>query len=109
MSELLKAFYLYYSVWLDDGATNMEPFSRNSGLCWNFMGTDLHPEFNVDRRNTLYSELSQQFEAAGLNINFPFNQDSLYSDEVYSGTCHLNPKRIAWVRNQVEKIKEQQS
>lgn len=104
MSDLLKAFYLAYAAWLDDGADVNDSFTRDTGLCYCLLGYcgDLSP----DERDGYERELTAQFTDVGLSKNFPFNKDETdYWKASAEDSHYLNPKRIAWVRNQVEKIK----
>ena len=92
MSETLKAFYQAYAAWLDAGATHNKPFSRRSGLCGNLtiFTEDWHP---------LFDAMKSQFEAAGLDPEYPFGGEESYYTHCYYGTQHVNPYRTEWVRN----------
>lgn len=108
MSELLKAFYLAYAAWLDDGApTEQSTFSRKYGLCANVRVYARNRDMLGD---DVENELRYQLIEAGLDYYLPFNSPETndYWDDVSNEVQHLNPKRIAWVRNQVEKIKAEQ-
>ena len=100
----LKDFLQLYMDWVDDGA--LEPtilgFIRGSGLCDNLrrysemMG-------NGSNARELTEELMTMFWKDGLNTKFPFDygfQD--YCDKGMNSECHLNPKRIAWIRQQLK-------
>lgn len=107
MSELLKAFYLAYSTWLDEGANGHPIFSRHAGLCSNVSWFGRHHGLSYRTANDLEDELKMQFADASMDSTYPFDDCTSYCSNCNDETQHLNPKRIAWVRNQVEKIKEQ--
>lgn len=111
MSELLKAFYLAYAAWLDDGAPQMDTvFDRCAGLCSNLSWFAGSKSTNFKVTHVAEDQLRSQFMQEGLDVDYPFNDQEHSSDywvESNSKTHHRNPKRIAWVRNQVKKIKEQ--
>jgi hypothetical protein len=105
MSDLLKAFYIAYLAWIDAGATQSKTFSRGVGLCSNFdeymlrAGLDF-PKIGEEQRAMYVDHFNYSC--------YPFHESSFqYADECWSDTCHLNPKRIQWVRDQVAKIKEE--
>ena len=96
-SENLTRFYKAYADWLDDGAPDDEPFSRNDGLCCNLkkvflFGCDLPTIFRLN------CEMRNQFGNTKLNRQFPFGGERKYLRENLRGTMHLNPLRVKWVR-----------
>lgn len=94
MSPELKSFYLAYNAWLEEGAPEGQPFSRETGLCSNL------EQFDV----SLLAELQTQFSAGNfVREIFPFNPVAgSYDAEYKAGLCHLNPERIAWVKEMVK-------
>lgn len=87
----LQQFYNAYAAWLDAGAPDGQPFVRHTGLCIN-----LH-KFGGNR--DVLKEMSSQFKEAGLDEDYPFNDNSeSYYRETYLDEIYLNPKRIDWVR-----------
>lgn len=92
-SELLTQFYQAYLAWVEDGAPIINPnFKRRYGLCANVC--DWAPACN------LVDEMTDQFEAAELNLLYPFNDYGAdYKQDSKSRTHHLNEKRIQWVRD----------
>jgi len=93
-SKELTEFYRAYLAWVEAGAVYSGGFSVRYGLC-NNLAKYFHYSNYV-----LCCELADQFEEAGLEHTLPFNGDSHeYFYETNSGACHLNPKRIQWVRD----------
>lgn len=94
-SQQLTEFYKAYLAWVEAGAPEDDGqlLTRNVGLCTNLA---LFCEFAHEVPDY---ELEQQFRDAGLSVFYPFNGSSAqYRQEKHAGTCHLNEKRIAWVR-----------
>lgn len=94
MSKTLKEFYRAYATWLDFGAPNFKPFSRASGLCTNL--------YNFSKNHDVINEMKFQFNAAGLDPNYPFGGEDDYVDRSAARQQHLNPKRIEWVKAHAE-------
>lgn len=102
--KTLKGFYKAYADWLDKGAPPYRPFSRGLGLCSNlqyYTGVE-----NIFVLTRLERQLSDQFEDAGLSAAYPFGEEAFdsYLDE---NNMHLDPNRIAWVKNQLTKGENQ--
>lgn len=102
--KTLKGFYKAYADWLDKGAPPYRPFSRGLGLCSNlqyYTGVE-----NIFVLTRLERQLSDQFEDAGLSAAYPFGEEAFdsYLDE---NNMHLDPNRIAWVKNQLAKGENQ--
>lgn len=94
MSKTLKEFYCTYAAWLDVGAPNFKPFSRASGLCTNL--------YNFSKNHDVINEMKFQFDAAGLDPNYPFGGEDDYVDRSAARQQHLNPARIEWVKAHAE-------
>ena len=91
-NKLLQAFYNAYAAWLDAGAPQYEPFCREAGLCHNL------GKFGGDR--DAYIEMGRQFEAAGLDYRYPFNDgEADYLCHAFNDDQHTNPERIKWVKD----------
>ena len=102
-SIILRQFYQEYLAWVDMGAEEDTLFDRNSGLCLQLTRymREVHPEINKRVPDELH-ELEKQFFTADLCPVMPFNnEDRSYWSECFAKTCHLNPKRIQWVRDHV--------
>lgn len=107
MSEELYNFYCSYKLWLDVGAPTNTSFSRHHGLCGALR--DYLIMTNIESRDEifwkLYKEMENQFIAAGLDCQYPFNLGTGlmgdYDEEAGDGLIHTNPARIAWVTKQV--------
>ena len=98
-SPELTQFYRDYLAWIDAGAPEPhEVFSRSEALCVNYQSWQI-------AKDTLDASLYKfglQFTAAGLSTLSPFNSELAdLIDEQNRAACHLNPKRIAWVRTRV--------
>lgn len=101
MSDELKAFYRAYLAWLDDGAPEPGAFRRDTGLCGNLWAAIPERAARIQARD----EMRDQFKATGLSRSLPFNtgyDTPDYGDESFVYRCHLNPKRIAWVREHAQ-------
>lgn len=112
MSPQLYQFYVAYAAWLDADAPNERVFTRRDGLCDNLhfytngtydigsVGLDVHKP-----SGKYVSEMRNSFMKTGLDRLYPFNaeREDEYADECDRAAAHTNPKRIAWVRKQIEK------
>lgn len=105
MSKLLKAFYLAYAAWLAGDTDDETVFCKANGLCSNLQWYCAHTNADKAKWFDARNELHQQFITAGLDETYPFGGCGSYAYDSIEQTHHLNPKRIAWVREQVEKIK----
>lgn len=95
MTPELKEYYQLYKEWLDNKAPEMEPFSRHKGIRQNLLmvlGADKPAAME------LLDEIQMDMLKERVHLTRSFG-DSLEAtlQEYESGTCHLNPKRIAWV------------
>jgi len=98
MSPELKSFYQAYTAWLDDGAPEDAPFSRCNGLCSNLIRFMKQQAVSLAQCWPLANELEQQFDSRGLSDSYPFGDVEEYENECNANECHLNPLRIAWVK-----------
>jgi len=112
MSPHLYQFYVAYAAWVDANAPDNGVFTGRDGLCDNLhyytngtynigpIGLD---DFKPSGRYV--SEMRTAFMKAGLDRLYPFNPwgESEYADECNRAAAHFNPRRIAWVREQIEK------
>ena len=103
MQKNLVSFYRAYWVWLEDGAPekneNPHNFERGYGLCSNLFIYFTTKDGDVDRdAYTAKREMRHQFSKAGLDDNTPFNPGGDYFSESFDCLCHLNEKRIEWVK-----------
>lgn len=95
----LEMFYRDYAAWLDAGAPEHQPFSRSEGLCYSLIVWCYHKNTGESGKTVLLMALSMSFHQAGLLRGTPFNEGiTEFSLEAQGKACHLNPKRIAWVR-----------
>lgn len=107
-SELLTQFYRAYAGWLDDGAPQaVQIFQRDAGLCGNVMSWAAAIGKDGLHRKLLRDELRMQLKHAGMDMDYPFSPADApcgphhyyHSIEQTRLICHLNPKRIEWVRD----------
>lgn len=101
MFNQLTEFYKAYSDWIDAGAPDGKPFSRNCGICvsltLHLKAMGLTPKEMEQARKLMRS----QFIKAGLNGYYPFNNRELsYLTESARGLIHTNKNRIAWVKKE---------
>lgn len=104
IAERVMRYYIEYARWLDEGAPESScsrsvkviKFYRGTGLCSNL---ELYAAHKAIDACPLVGYMYRQFEQAGLDMAFPFNQDGYdYGSEAKQRICHLNPERLAWVR-----------
>lgn len=104
MSPELKAFYIALAVYINNGCPrNDSGFSHFYGLCssltefgWTF---NLESQFNeqrISRLTELRYEMKAQWDAEGLNREYPFNTDG---DDycVEKDRYRKDGKRYEWV------------
>ncbi len=94
--DFLKA----YKQWLDDGAVQGRPFTRDNGLCINlltYLGSH-EPMFE----HALHRRLKHLYG----DTEYPFNKRSSrhYVIESNKARCHLNPDRNAFVEAEIERL-----
>lgn len=104
MQASLKQFYRDYLEWVNSGAiTNVEhnkhAFTRHCGLCVSLISWCYMRDLSSLDLQMLKHEMKKQFIDASLNPAYPFGGVNLYKSETLSGMCHLNEKRINWVKN----------
>lgn len=101
MFNQLAEFYKAYSEWIDAGAPESEPFSRRVGLCGSACLHLKSKGCNFHEREVALLLMRKQFIKAGLNRDYPFNnQDNSYYVESINGLIHTNKNRIAWVKRE---------
>jgi len=93
ISEELKAFLTEWLAWAESGAPRHPIFTPKYGLCTNSMNWEDHQ--TEERFWNIHHELK-----ALLIGTFPFGRKSYDSDEIRE-TQHLNPQRLAWVKEQL--------
>jgi hypothetical protein len=98
-SAKLTEFYQSYAKWLDEGAPDHKPFSRRFGLCTSFDDFMRDSYGAIDQ--ACIAELYEQFVAAGLSGNYPFDTHMAYGEARHLARQHRNPKRIQWVREHI--------
>ena len=104
MNEVLQEFYRTWLAWVAGGVRKPHPyFHAEEGLCLSAFGFALyHPNPALKKDPFKLEEaLRDVFEAQGLDRHYPFGRRS-YSMRYRYGTQHRCPKRLAWVRAQLE-------
>jgi hypothetical protein len=102
MSDLLKRFLQSWIDWIDAGAPQGEPFSRNTGLCANVYDWTIECDLDIDAITKILRELRKTFRADNLHPMTPFGGNVVYLKETETATQHLNAERLAWVRSKVK-------
>lgn len=101
MFNQLSEFYKAYSDWIDAGAPEGKPFSRNCGIC---VSLTLHLKqmgLTPKEREQARKLMRAQFIKAGLSRDYPFNNaENSYYVECINGTIHTNKNRVAWVKRE---------
>lgn len=97
----LMAFLLSYKTWLDEGAPEEAPYTRNAGLCCNVWRYAAH-----DQAKGLRKLLAMEFFGDDICTYYPFDTIEGYEKRALMGTHHLNPCRIAWVTKKLEELRE---
>lgn len=105
MSATLNDFFKAYIQWLEGGAPEEQPFSREYGLCDNL---DIFTEGDSGAVGySLSIELGELFLSEGLSKRFPFDKDE---DEFFNQSqlmcMHENPLRVVWVREKAKQGNE---
>lgn len=106
LERSLKSFYQAYWAWLEAGAPddNEYNFTRGFGLCSNLNNYYSENDgYAADGRlGDTKQEMKDQFTKVGLNRDMPFNPNGDYFEESWYNGCHLNVRRIAWVKKHAE-------
>jgi len=99
---LYSRFYRAIQSWIDSGCPyeNSYGFYREVGICSNLCEFALRENFSEDQIWFLADDLKLQFESAGLDRAFPFNQDTKYTEETNKYT---NSHRLAWIKSHLPK------
>jgi hypothetical protein len=97
MSELMKQFLSAWLVWAESGEGEYK-FDSGFGLCTN---SRYWCERNGHPRRLLEDELIAMWDEEGLDEAYPFSNGYgiVYNKETNEETTHLNPRRLAWVRD----------
>lgn len=90
MTPDLRKFLYSWLAWAEGDARDHYPYWRTFGLCAN-------APHNVV--SDLYALLKRDFPS---NPEYPFGGKQRYYDDRFRGSTHLNKKRLAWVRKQLE-------
>ncbi len=104
--ELLDDFYAAYFKWLENGAVEIDctGFMRFTGLCSNLNEYAYMEGYSFNLREGAKEIMRYQFETMGLNKDYPFDSKDSYELGYVNRDMHLNPQRIAWVKDRVKEI-----
>jgi hypothetical protein len=102
-NKVVLEFLVEYNKWLEGEEIAYEgQFIKSEGLCENLFRylIDLGRDNNGETYESAYNILKEMFVRDGLPNSCPFNDGDLddYVDESNSSTCHLNERRIGWVK-----------
>lgn len=109
--KTLLLFLQEWLAWAEAGAPLGHPRIVHFGLCSNlfywhqnkFGGGSLEYTDAAISFEDLLSKVNNEG-----NVLYPFNTSiSEYTTECRSGTTHLNPKRVQWVKETIAKLQEQ--
>lgn len=94
-------------VLCDSGAPHRSPFSRRHGLCVNLRDYCEDAGLPTWVVSAACAQMHKDFVHAALDGQLPFNSNvDHYHAEAYKQTCHENPARIKWVRDQLQQLTE---
>lgn len=103
---ILLDYFQTYVKWIDADAPEGKPFQRGMSLCENLRAALMKALPNdTDTLTACSLKLEEMLPLSPFRDKFPFNDGGVraWIAEGYEQTCHLNPKRTAWVRKQLEK------
>lgn len=90
-TELLE----FFKWWLSEAESDTTTYSvATFGVCYNA------------RNHGLMDDLRYILRANFRDDNYPFGGESVYEEESYGETHHLNPQRIAFVKSQIERLEK---
>lgn len=110
-TNIINQFLTQYKLWVLDGAPMQQfyqdqqyYFSTTVGLCGNLTRFANKVFEDVEDYHLLVddalAELSEIFQADGLDAKYPFGMDEYLNDH-NNKSFHLNPARLAWVDRQL--------
>lgn len=108
---ILREFLGEWLAWAIVGAVDADQggeFHRSMGLCSNL-------EFWLDGKELDWEEAVPIYKLFKNLLNdynqddptFPFGGERVYAEEQKLETMHLNPERIHWVANTINKLEEE--
>lgn len=93
--ELLE-FYNLYQEWAEADAPEHPYFDCGKGLCWNL---DMHE--GATNQSGLIYEMTDQFDEADLDEEYPFGDQELYAHESQQHIHHRNKERLSWLAQRI--------
>ncbi len=108
-SPTLLAFYKW---WMESFSEEPKlslttPAERCSGLCGNLALYVYLAKVNTGEFNSIRNEMTEQFKAERLDPLLPFNATiGHFFMEADNRVCHLNPKRVLWVKTRIQDMEE---
>ena len=101
MSQELQQFYKEILEWVEAGTPKRSIFRKRMGLCGN-LGRWLHHNVqDSDQDASIWKEQDELFKDLYGDSQFPFGEEA-YRRECKSAAQYKNPKRLAFLRSQVE-------
>lgn len=91
----IKEFCIAYLAWVEAGAPDDTPFSRRHGLCANYNYFCRDPYDYGDYK--AWDEINDL-----VGGDYPFGGKDTFYEEVDKNTTHLNPARLAWVKEHAQ-------
>ena len=87
-----RQFYREIQKWISEGMKAHPIFRKDVGLCSVYFLWGCHT-------NNKIHNIRDDFEAAGLHSDLPFNESLLdYNKERTTDSIYMNPRRLAWIK-----------
>ena len=98
MTPELRQFLTEWLQWAEDGAPEHPSFDAKFGLCHNaeYFGALTSSRLSIDLEDEIFHLLGGRGSSP-----YPFGVEEYHQARIRS-TQHLNPKRLTWVREQLE-------
>lgn len=110
-SPTLLAFYKW---WMESFSEEPKlslptPAERCSGLCSNLVLYVYLAKVDAEEFKSIRNEMTEQFKAERLDPLLPFNTTiGHFFMEAENRICHLNPKRVLWVKTRIQDMEERE-
>jgi hypothetical protein len=91
VTPALRQFLADWLAWAEAGAPEHPNFGRSNGLC----------VLAHYARGEILHDLRKQLRASFEETPYPFGGSREFSQRAFDRTQHLNPARLAWVRQQL--------
>lgn len=94
--KMVLAFLREWLAWAEAGGHDYSNFSRGDALCDAFL-------WWTGSMMELPDDLFSEFQ----DVAYPFGGKDVYNHELDNDTMHLNPLRLAWVRETIAKLENE--